>query len=418
MNINKKLTGNILSLFTLKGVEYLVSFITLPYLLRVLGPDKYGAIVFANVIINYGRLVVDYGFNITAPRDIAKADDSVLDEEFASIFCAKFMLFIPLIIIGSLLVYFFRDMLDMLLIFCVLPSLIGNMIFPIWYYQGIQKMKFITLFNLVARLISVVCIFALVNEQSDYLMAALLQSVTPIIAGIISLVTLYRLRPTLLRIPKLKRVIVKVKDGWDIFISTLFINLYTNSNIFILGIMTNDTVVGYYSAANKLIEALKGAYSPISTAIFPHVSSLVKESRERAILFLRKAVRIMGGFSLIISLITLIFADPIVDIIMGDKYADSVVILRMISFLPFIIALSNIFGIQTMVAFGMQRTFSKVLMWSAVVNFVIIFPLVYFFEAMGLAVTMVIVELFVTIAMYIVLIRNNIKLFTIEKSLL
>lgn len=410
MNINKKLTGNIVSLFTLKGAEYLVSFITLPYLLRVLGPDKYGAIAFATVIINYGRLVVDYGFNMTAPRDIAKADEGNLDEEFASIFWAKFLLFIPLIAIGSLLVYFFRDMLDILLLICVLPSLIGNMIFPIWYYQGIQKMKFITFFNLTARSISVICIFALVNEQADYLMAALLQSVTPIIAGIISLITLYRLRPTLLRLPEFSNVVAKIKDGWDIFISTLFINLYTNSNIFILGIMTNDTVVGYYSAANKLIEALKGAYSPISTAIFPHVSSLVKESREKAILFLRKAVRIMGGFSFMISLVTLIFAEPIVGIIMGDKYGESVDILRMISFLPFIIALSNIFGIQTMVAFGMQRTFSKVLMWSAVVNFAIIFPLVYFLEAMGLAITMVVVEMFVTIVMYVVLVKNNIKL--------
>lgn len=410
MNINKKLTGNIVSLFTLKGAEYLVSFITLPYLLRVLGPDKYGAIAFATVIINYGRLVVDYGFNMTAPRDIAKADEDNLDEEFASIFWAKFLLFIPLIVVGSLLVYFFRDMLDILLLICVLPSLIGNMIFPIWYYQGIQKMKFITFFNLTARSISVICIFALVNEQADYLMAALLQSVTPIIAGIISLITLYRLRPTLLRFPKFRNVVAKIKDGWDIFISTLFINLYTNSNLFILGIMTNDTVVGYYSAANKLIEALKGAYSPISTAIFPHVSSLVKESREKAILFLRKAVRIMGGFSFMVSLITLIFAEPIVGIIMGDKYIDSIVILRMISFLPFIIALSNIFGIQTMVAFDMQRIFSKILMWSAVVNFVIIFPLVYFLEAMGLAITMVIVEMFVTIVMYVVLVKNNIKL--------
>ena len=74
--LKNKLAGNIISLFTLKGAEYIISFITLPYLLRVLGPEKYGAIAFVQVIINYGVLLVDYGFNLTAPRDIARVEAS------------------------------------------------------------------------------------------------------------------------------------------------------------------------------------------------------------------------------------------------------------------------------------------------------------------------------------------------------
>ena len=149
---------------------------------------------------------------------------------------------------------------------------------------------------------------------------------------------------------------------------------------------------------------------PISNAIFPHVAVLVKESRENAVAFLCKAMRAIGGFSLILSVGVLLFAEPIVHLIMGNSYEESIEILRIISFLPFIIGLSNIFGIQTMVAFGMQKLFSRILMASALLNFVLIFPFVYWGQAMGLAINVVIVECFVTVSMYVMLRKNNIIL--------
>lgn len=408
--LKSKLAGNIISLFTLKGAEYIISFLTLPYLLRVLGPEKYGAITFAQVIMNYGILLVDYGFNLTAPRDIAKSDKGEVSRHFAAIMGAKAMLFLPILLSGGVLLAVFQDRLDTWLIFCVLPALLGNILFPIWYFQGIQQMKFITVFNLLARTVSVILIFSLVQTAEDYRLAALLQAVTPLLAGLLSLIVLWQRSRELFRLPAWQDIVSKFKDGWDIFISTLFINLYTNSNIFILGILTNDTVVGYYSAASKLIEAVKGLLAPISNAIFPHVSVLFKESKTKAIAFLCKVLHVIGGSSLAISLLVFVFAEPIVALIMGSSYQESVRILRVISFLPCIIGLSNIFGIQTMVAFGMQRIFSRILMISAAVNFVLVFPLVLLWQGVGLAITVVIVECFVTGTMYITLRKNNIIL--------
>ena len=409
--MNKKLLENMASLFTLKGAEYIISFITLPYLLRVLGPEKFGAIAFAQTIITYGNLLVDYGFNLTASRDIAKCDKVDIPKNFAAFYGAKFVLLIPILLLGTLLMAVFRDYLDIILMLCVLPSLIGNVIFPVWYFQGIQEMRFITVFNLIARTISVVAIFMFVTVQSDYRLAAFLQSVTPIVAGIISLMVLYRKTPEIFSMPSWPDIKAKFKEGWDIFISTVFISLYTNSNVFILGIMTNDTVVGYYSAANKLIMAVNGLMGPISSAIFPHIAALYKESREKAIAFLHKTVRYIGGLSFLASLGTFILAEPIVHLIMGDLYEESIRILRILSFFPFVVALSNIFGVQTMVTFGMQNIFSRILMLSALFNFVLIFPLIHFWEGVGLSVTVMIVESFVTITMYLILRKHGIRLF-------
>ena len=312
--------------------------------------------------------------------------------------------------LAGILLVIFQEKLDILLIFCVLPVLFGNVLFPVWYFQGVQQMKFITIFNLLAQTVSVISIFYFVQTAADYRLAAFLQSVASMIAGMMALTVLWWRSRDLFCLPSWLEVRNKLKDGWDIFISMLFINLYTNSNIFILGVLTNDIIVGYYSAANKLIEAARGLLAPISNAIFPHVSALFKESKTKAISFLCKVLHFMAGVSFVISLLIFIFAEPIVHLIMGNDYHESVLILRIISFLPFIIGLSNIFGIQTMVALGMQRIFSRIFIISATLNFVLIFPMVVLWQGVGLAVTAVIVECFVTVIMYITLRKNNIVL--------
>ena len=142
--MQKKLVENIFSLFTLKGTEYAVQFVTLPYLLRVLGPDMYGAIAFAQTIINYGTLIVDYGFNLTAPRDVAKSDEK--GKQFSAIYFAKVILLIGVLLVGTIVV-FISGMENILLLLCVLPTLLGNVFFPVWFFQGIQQMRFITIFQ-------------------------------------------------------------------------------------------------------------------------------------------------------------------------------------------------------------------------------------------------------------------------------
>lgn len=408
--MNNVIKKNIFALFTLNGSEYILAFITLPYLLRILGAEGYGSVVFAQSIINYGVMVVNYGFNLTAPRDIAKSDKEDIPVEFSSILFSKIALLIIVVIFLLLVCLSFRLYIDCMMIICTMPALVGNAITPIWYYQGIQKMKFITLFNVIGRLSSAILIFTLVKFESDAYLAAIFLTSTPFIAGCISLSYLFFHYRSLFKKCSCKLIIKKLRLGWDLFLSTLFINLYTNSNVFILGLLCDNYVVGCYSAANKLIEGVKGCMTPISNAIFPHMANLYKQSSNQAIIFLKKVVKRMGWISLCLSLTVFLLSNKIVAIIMGDGYEQSIIILQIINVLPFIVCLSNIFGVQSLVAFGFQHDFSMVLVMSAILNFLLVFPMIYFFGAVGLACTIVIVEIFVTVMMYYKLCEHNIKL--------
>lgn len=411
--INKRLIENIISLFTIKGLEYILAFITFPYLVRVLQVENFGAVVFVQGIIQYFVLFTDYGFNLLGPKEIAQ-HDSIKERGkiFASIFCAKLILLLisTIVFICMLIGAKYINDIDITLYSVVYLMVIGNVIFPIWFFQGIQQMRYITIVNIIGRFLSVACIFYFVKAPSDYILAGLFQAIVPLIAGICSWIILWKKYREVFILPKFQSVKQVFIDAWEIFTSTIAINLYTASNIVFLGLLTNNTIVGYFSGAQKIIQNINQLISPVTQAIYPYVSKTASNSKNDALKFLRKIVLILGGGNFIGSILIFIFAEWIVDILLGEGYEQSVLLLRILAFLPFIISLSNIFGIQTMLVFGMKKQFNKVLLSAAIVNTVIVLPMIYFYQAIGVSISMTITEIFVTLSMYIVLKNNNINL--------
>ena len=402
--IINRLTQNIFSLLTLKGVDYVLNFVMLPFLLRMLGADRFGAIVFMQSVVQYMVVAVEYGFNMTAPRDIARAsDEQSIGKIFSDVMSAKILIALALMLLTVPAIIFLPPTVDfdVILFLAVLPTVLGNIAFPIWFFQGIQQMKFITIAVTSARLIILCSMFATIDGPDDYLIAALLQSAMMIIAGLLSFAIIIKNYRYVFVRPTLGGIKAVLRDGREIFISTVAINLYTTTNIVILGLMTTPTAVGFFGAANKLIDSFKGLMGAFSTAVYPHVSAKVKESPRGAIEFIKKFGRLYSGLFLVVSIILWAFAAPIVEILFGAGYEQTVLILRVMAWLPFVIALSNVFGIHFMLNFGMQNLFSRILIAAAFLDFMIIFPMTSELGNLGVALVMLIVEIFVTIVMAI-----------------
>ena len=410
---NNRVIENILSLTTIKGLEYILAFVMFPYLVRVLQVEKYGLIVFSQSIVNYFTLLTDYGFNLLAPKEIAQHDSiEQRSRIFTDIFAAKIVLLIlwsAIFFIGLLLMEYFNET-DFKLYLVVYITVIGNVLFPVWFFQGIQRMRYITIVNIIARAFSVISIFMFVHEPDDYLLAAFCQSITPIVATICSWIVIVRNYPEVVCYPTMYGIKKVIKDAWPIFVSNIAINLYTASNIVFLGIITNNTVVGYFSGAKKIIDNITQLFSPISQAIYPYVSNKVTESRDSAIIFLTRVVKLLGGAAFVLTIFVLIFAPWIVEVLLGSGYEQSVLFLRIMAFLPFLIALSNVYGIQTMLSFGMQKEFSRVLISASIFNTCLVIPMIYLFGGLGVCIVISLTECFVTFAMWKVLKYNGIVL--------
>ena len=192
---NKTVLANFSYLSILQVFTILFPLLTYPYLLRVIGLELYGVIIFAQAIINYVSLVINFGFNMSGARNVAvyKEDKALLSRIVSSTYLCKFILWlICLVVYLSVIsiVPFFRDHYWVYLLSFLLTF--NELLLPIWFFQGIEKMKYITVVNLSARLLFVAAIFLFVHEQEDYLIVPLLNGIGAVFAGCLSLYIVLR----------------------------------------------------------------------------------------------------------------------------------------------------------------------------------------------------------------------------------
>lgn len=406
----KKLAINFSSLTVLQISNYIFPLITFPYLVRVLGPDNFGLANFALAFLVYFNTIIDYGFQFSATRSIAQANNSEekVNELFNLTFYSKLFLLIPVSILYSTLIFsipFFSE--NLAVYFIVYFILIGNSLFPVWYFQGIERMHFITIFNVIFRAIGVVLIFLLVLEQEDLLNYLVINSSVSLAIGIAAISFIYLKNLSDFQFPGLDKVKLHLKKSFDLFTSQFFIMLYTTSNTFVLGLISDNTAVGYFTGADKIRNAVQNIGGIGGQTIFPHISSLFNESKVRANKFLNKYILLFGSLSLISSLTIFIFAKEIVLLILGHQYLDSISVLRVLAFLPFIIFLSNVFGIQFMLGQGFDRAFRKVILTGAIVNLILLAIFVPIYDAVGTALSMLVTEVLITSLMIIFYIKNK-----------
>ena len=391
----KRLLSNFVSLSVLQGANYILPLITLPYLVRVLGPEKYGLIAFAQAFIQYFNILTDYGFNLSATREVSiyRDDKEKVSEIFSSVMIIKFGLLILSFIIMTVLVFSFgKFRQDWLIYFLTFGMVVGQVLFPVWFFQGMERMKYITYLNITARLIFTVAIFVFIHQASDYIYVPFLNFMGSLLAGALSLWIVFRNFNVNFKLPSMADIKHQLREGWYIFISTMAISLYTTSNTFILGLFTNNTIVGYYSGAEKIIKAIQGLLSPVSQAIYPHISKLASGSKEKAIKFIRKIALLVGGASFILSLVVFIFADIIVKLLLGNQYQESIVVLRILAFIPFIVALTNMFGAQLLLPFNIKRLFTLSIIIPSVLHIVLLFFAASIFREIGVSIVAVFTE--------------------------
>lgn len=405
----KRLLGNFFSLLILQGANYILPLITFPYLVRVLGVEKFGLLAFANATIVYFNILSDYGFNLTATREVSiyKDNKKKLNEIFSSVMTIKFFLMFISFILLLILVFSIEKFRTHYAIFLLtFGVVIGQVLFPQWLFQGMERMKYITFLNILAKVIFTIAIFIFVHKSSDYWKVPLVNSLGFISAGIIALLLIKKEFNIRFKIQNIRTVKNYLIDGWHVFISGIFTLAYTNSVPVILGFFTNNLIVGYYSIADKITKIVISLFSPIQTVIFPYISSLLKKSKEKTICILNKFLKITFIVMLLISSCLFILADKIIYIISGQYVVQSIIILKILSFLPLIISIARILSMDYIIIFKLEKYLTKIYLLSSIIGILIIIFCIYFFQGIGAAISVIIIETIVTILLFSIVKRK------------
>jgi PST family polysaccharide transporter len=412
----KKLVANFFSLSVLQGVNYILPLITLPYLVRVLGVEYFGVLAFATATVAYFHLITDYGFNLTATREISVHRDNKAKvvEIFSSVIIIKIIFMIFSLMILFIIVFSFDVFLKYWEIyFFTFGAVIGQVLFPIWFFQGMEQMKYITYLNILAKSIFTIAIFIFVQNKEDYYIVPILTSLGFMVAGIWSLVIIHKKFNIKFEFQNIDIIKYYLIDGWYVFISNLANGFYTYSTIFILGVFTNNVIVGYYSAGERLIKVVQSFFTPLFQTIYPYIATKKVQSINSSMTIIRKLTIIIGLFSLFISFLVFYNAELLVSVVLGEHFGDSIAVVKILSLLPLTYALSNIFGVQTMLNHGRQKAYSKIFIYATVLNLVLSLVLIPIYKEVGTAATALLTEIFFTIAMFFYLQNTGLKIINI-----
>ena len=355
---NKTVLANFSYLSILQVFTILFPLLTYPYLLRVIGLELYGVIVFAQTIVNYVSLVINFGFNMSGARNVAvyKDDKTRLSSIVSSTYLCKLILWvICLVVYLSVIsiVPFFEDhywvyALSFLLTF-------NELLLPIWFFQGIEKMKYITIVNLSARLLFVVAIFLFVHEREDYLIVPLLNGIGAMLAGCLSLYIVLgkeRIRLSVIPIRKLKSA---YRESFPLFISNLSTQIYVNVNKLVIGSFLGMSEVSIYDMADKVLHLMKLPISMMAQAVFPKIS------RERNILFVNRVMFLVVGIVLLAYICVFIGSDQIVYFFTGKYMREASIIMRLLGISAILVSFNTFIGGNRLVPMGYSSVYMKVM---------------------------------------------------------
>ena len=264
-------------------------------------------------------------------------------------------------------------------------TVVGTAVFPVWFFQGIEQMKYVTAAHSSARLLTVPALFLLVRHSDHYVRAAVVQGAVPVLAGILVAPVLWkRLRHGFYR-PTLAEIGSVLRDGWSAFVANSALVFNAAATITVLGLVAGPTEVGYYSAADKVIRALSALLNPVTQALYPHLNSLRTHAPHRIAGLMRRSYFWIGLPALAVSVATFTLARPVGLALWGHGFVRSVVVLRCLSPLPFLLALVNLIGIQTLLVLGLDSLVSRAVFACAIVNVALTAWLSVSYGALGAA---------------------------------
>jgi PST family polysaccharide transporter len=416
----KKILKNLSYLSVLQVGNYVIPFLLIPYLIKVLGVEYFGLVSFMQAIMINLSVVTDYGFNISTISHVSLNRDNkpFLRKLYSEVFFTKLLLFVPCLLVLALFILFVpKCSVHPYVTLVSFMIVIGNTLLPIWLFQGMEQMKFTTIFTLTSKLIFALLTVFFVHKPQDFFWVMILQGVGGLLA---TLAAIYFIKVKwgigvniATGINGIKK---QLKESWHYFISNASIALYTNTSVIVLGLFAPDKIVGLYSIAEKIMQTIRVLLSVYIQAVYAHVCLLIYQGKENIILFFKKMY--LPFLIAIVFLSVLIFslAPFIASLLTRENKNELVTYIRILIFVPPIVCMNIPFNL-IILAKNWKNEYARILLFAAILLLFTSLSSTYYFGALGTCISMLFVEVVATALLCRLVYNKNVNAFKINNVL-
>lgn len=406
---------NIIYLVIVQGAIYLAPLLMLPYLTRLLPVADFAAMVAAQAFVQYFVLVTDYGFTITATRQIvfARDDHQQVSRIYSATMSAKLLLAAGSMLICMLLTLTIPALrLNPVITLACMIGILGNALFPMWLLQGLERMKHLALMTAISRFLPLPVLLLLVTRPDQAVLAALIVNSPAAIGAVFGLAYVRKHRLAVWHRVDLAAIRYQLSEGWAAFIGGMATSFYTTMNVLLLNGFSTPQQVSYFNASDKIRSAAQGFIQPVAAALFPKFSLLAQQPdpvRLRKLMQMGTAVMLL--LQLAGGLVMYFGAELIARYYLGAGFAEAAWYLRSLAFLPLVIAVATILSQWRLLACGESRALSKIYIFAGPLHLLYAAWMTREWGAAGLVLSLFITEGGITLAMLLLAKKKRIPLY-------
>ena len=396
MNKNKRFVKNYIYNMSYELLALLVPLITVPYVSRVLGASAIGDYGFPSGVVSYFGIIAALGTQNYAKKEIAfsQSDERSRSSIFWEIFLFRIISTFIVLICYLTFIQFSDSEFKTLYIIQLITVLSWILDFS-WLFQGMENFKITAIRNTIVKVISTLLVFLFVKSKTDLNIYAIILSGS-ILIGNITLIP--NIKKYVVRVPIRQLDIRRHLSGILImFSSVVAVQIYTVVDQTMLGILVNNTEVGYYSQAQKIIKVALTVVSSYALILLPRVAVLFKTNNKKEMnKYVNLSIDYLFFLALPLTVGVLLCASDFVPVYFGAGYEPVAGLMRVLSILFIVTGAGQLAG-SFLTAINKQIQCTIAVGLGALINVALNIVLIKRLSSIGACVASVIAELTVTL---------------------
>jgi O-antigen/teichoic acid export membrane protein len=371
--------------------------LVVPYIVTICGEENFGKTAVGMSIAFFLIVFVDYSSDITGVREVSvnRNSKSELEDVFITTYALKFFIFILVFIISLLLIFNFSYFQSEKTLFLFsLAVLLGQFVSPIWFLQGIENVKWITVYNIVSKIIYLGLVFFFVKKENDYIYVNLFWGIGMFLSGIVFLIKIIIKHQFSFFNIKIKSVRDLLKKDFSMFSSQIFLSLHLYAPVIIISYFGNNLMAGQYKIVDQIIVIFKTYIFLFFNYVFPKVCFELDTNKKIGF----KNWKLFNGMNFIFILISMVFiyiyAYEIISYFNPTNRYLLTNLLQVAVFIPLLLSISIPLK-QLVLAENHKRFYIMTTYMVVLVNLITIFFLLPVFEVYSVFYSLLFTELLV-----------------------
>jgi O-antigen/teichoic acid export membrane protein len=350
------LAENFISYFLFKAIDAIIPLVVVTYLLDVVSLKNYGIYAFAYSLIYYFQNVIQFGFDLSAVRTISliREDKKQLSKVYSDVLTSQVYLFLLSFMVLGLLILFVPIIAKNYIVYCFFFILLfGELLFPMWFFLGMEKMRFMTIVNVISKSTFAILCFLLVKTKNQFIFISLYHSIGFLLSGISAQIIVYRTFGIRFKFSKFSEVKLTIKDSWSAFLSVISPTIYQNTSIFLVGAYGLPSYSGILEIGTKVLGAFKLVITIMTNVLFPYLNrnqSALQSSRN-----------IFLGFGLMLSVIMFFSSEYLINLWLGENGTEVIKVVKYLSPCPFLSSVIAAYGINGLMILKKDKLYSQLI---------------------------------------------------------